>query len=446
MMESVWWIRQIDWRISTGVIFFIQMVIWQREEKQRAWAAKLLASGGALCFTSWCIRFVLEEFCTKRLPMAFGYSIYIMLLTLVYVICYRCCYQVTREEAVFNSIMVLTVYRICWDALKLISTIPVSQDAGWVNGSPFQSLLSYGLYIAISIGCHRFYWHLVKYSITFPKKYIHTLFLVVLSSQMLLEFTYQLLSNNDSREDVLFFLAALLYCLVNYAFLVTSAYLVLQQQENISMQNFLRSKQQYYEISRKGILSLQIKCHDLKHQIARLQSAEGQRQFQEYLNRLRDSIDEYNTVIDSGNKSLDVVLTEKNIICSANQIRFTYIIDGTLFSFLSEMEIYALFGNIMDNALEGMENVAHPEKRFICLKSARHQDMVILVAENYFEHELNFQNGIPVTTKEEEQHHGFGLSSIMSIAQTHGGSAVIQAENGIFRLTISMRMGTKNDR
>ena len=346
----------------------------------------------------------------------------------------------------FNSIMVLTVYRICWDALKLISTIPVSQDAGWVNGSPFQSLLSYGLYIAISIGCHRFYWHLVKYSITFPKKYIHTLFLVVLSSQMLLEFTYQLLSNNDSGEDVLFFLAALLYCLVNYAFLVTSAYLVLQQQENISMQNFLRSKQQYYEISRKGILSLQIKCHDLKHQIARLQSAEGQRQFQEYLNRLRDSIDEYNTVIDSGNKSLDVVLTEKNIICSANQIRFTYIIDGTLFSFLSEMEIYALFGNIMDNALEGMENVAHPEKRFICLKSARHQDMVILVAENYFEHELNFQNGIPVTTKEEEQHHGFGLRSIMSIAQTHGGSAVIQAENGIFRLTISMRMGTKNDR
>lgn len=446
MMEAVWWIRQIDWRISTGVIFFMQMVIWQSKEKQRFWLGKILAGGAALCLTSWGIRLVLEEFFTERLPIAFGYSIYIMALTLVYVVCYRYCYQVSKEEAVFHSIMVLTVYRICWDALKLISTIPVRPDAGWVNGSPIQSLLSYALYIAISIGCHRFYWRVVKYPVTFPKKYIHTLFLVVLSSQMLLEFTYQLLSSNDSREDVLFFLAALLYCLVNYAFLVTSAYLALQQQENISMQNFLRSKQQYYEISRKGILSLQIKCHDLKHQIARLQSAEGQRQFQEHLNRLRDSIDEYNTVIDSGNKSLDVVLTEKNIICSANQIRFTYIIDGTLFSFLSELEIYALFGNIMDNALEGMEDVMHPEKRFICLKSARHQDMVILVAENYFEHELNFQNGIPVTTKEEENHHGFGLRSIMSIAQAHGGSAVIQAENDIFRLTISMRMGTKNER
>lgn len=205
------------------------------------------------------------------------------------------------------------------------------------------------------------------------------------------------------------------------------------------MQNFIRSKQQYYEISREGILSLQIKCHDLKHQIGLIRSAEGESELQRHMNSLSDSIDEYNTVVDSGNKGLDVVLTEKNIICSMNGIRFTYIIDGTLFSFLTDMEIYALFGNAMDNALEGMEDVVCKEKKFISLKAARRNDMVILVVENYYEHELKFENGLPVTTKMEKSYHGFGLRSIMSIAQQHGGNVSVQADNNIFMLTVSMK-------
>lgn len=245
---------------------------------------------------------------------------------------------------------------------------------------------------------------------------------------------------------MLFFLTALLYSSVNFILLLMIASISLLQHENHSMQNFISSKQRYYEISREGILSLQIKCHDLKHYINLLRSTEGQQQFQTYLDSLRDSIDEFNTVVDSGNKSLDVVLTEKNIICSMNGVRFTYIVDGRLFYCLSDMEIYALFGNAMDNALEGMANVEHPEKKFISLRAARRDDMVILVVENYFEHELKFENGLPVTTKAEENHHGYGLRSIIAIAQQHGGSASVEAEDHTFRLTVSMRIEPEKDR
>ena len=65
--------------------------------------------------------------------------------------------------------------------------------------------------------------------------------------------------------------------------------------------------------------------------------------------------------------------------------------------------------------------------------------MVILVVENYYEHELKFENGLPVTTKMEKSYHGFGLRSIMSIAQQHGGNVSVQADNNIFMLTVSMK-------
>lgn len=439
MMEPIWWIREIDWRISSGVIFFIQLVIWNRREKKSSYPVRILLSFVLLCGASWCMRYVIEELLTVKLVVATAGSIYIMVLSLLFIICYLFCYQASVDSGIFNGLIALTVYRMSWNMVKLISAIPVGPDAAWTDGSPFQSIMSYLLYLTMCIGCCKVYRRFVKRPVSFPVRSLLGLFAVILLCQMLLEFTYQFLYSGSVQTGVLFFLTALLYCVVNFILCVVGASLTLLQEENLSMQNFIRSRQQYYEISREGILSLQIKCHDLKHQIGLIRSAEGESELQRHMNSLSDSIDEYNTVVDSGNKGLDVVLTEKNIICSMNGIRFTYIIDGTLFSFLTDMEIYALFGNAMDNALEGMEDVVCKEKKFISLKAARRNDMVILVVENYYEHELKFENGLPVTTKMEKSYHGFGLRSIMSIAQQHGGNVSVQADNNIFMLTVSMK-------
>lgn len=440
MMTPVWWIREIDWRISSGIIFFIHLVVWNKAEKKRSFGARILLSFALLCAASWCMRYTLEAVLSEKVLIAIGYSFYIMVLSLLFILCTRFCYHISSDMVIFNSIIALTIYRISWDAVKLISAIPVSPDAAWTGGSPFQSIMSYLLYVTIEICCVELYRHFVRREVTFPLKEIWWIFVVILLSQMLLEFMYQLLYQGNTMAGMLFFLTALLYSIVNFILLLMMASLSLLQHENMSMQNFISSKQRYYEISREGILSLQIKCHDLKHYVNLLRSTEGQRQFQTYLDSLQDSIDEFNTVVDSGNKSLDVVLTEKNIICSMNGVRFTYIVDGKLFYCLTDMEIYALFGNAMDNALEGMEHVEHPEKKFISLRAARRDDMVILVVENYFEHELKFENGLPITTKAEEHHHGFGLRSIIAIAQQHGGSASVEAEGNTFRLTVSLRI------
>ena len=113
-------------------------------------------------------------------------------------------------------------------------------------------------------------------------------------------------------------------------------------------------------------------------------------------------------------------------------------IDGALFSFLTEREIYSLFGNALDNALEAVTKISDPERRMITLKSSSRGSMVVLQVENTFAGEMDLTDeALPHTTKSGSGH-GFGLRSIQRIAEKHGGAMSLRIDNGIFRLTAVM--------
>ena len=439
MMEYVWWVPAIDFRISSAIILFFLLILFGRGERRQRWRARMALSFALLLGVSWGIRYVSDQLHFSPIAMPLGYSFYIMALSLLFVACYRFCMMTTTSEYLFNSIVSLTIYRIAWNTLK---TIVVGIQASevrmvWAITSPFESLISYVVYFSVCWGCYLIYRRVARTPCQLQAHILKMLFAILVLLQMVLEFTFRLV-NDGTRMMFLIYLTTLLFCLLNFVLLMILPYVDRLKQDNANMQDFIRSKQEYYEISREGILSLQTKCHDLKHQISLIRSAEGKRQFDQYLNRLEDSIDEYNTVIDTGNQSLDVVLTEKNILCATNGIKFTYIVDGTLFDFLSSMEIYALFGNIMDNAIESMAGVAQPERRFISLKAARRNDLIVLFVENYFENELKYDGDRLITNKTEKHHHGFGLRSIANIAESHGGMISIDTEDHIFKLTVTM--------
>ena len=48
---------------------------------------------------------------------------------------------------------------------------------------------------------------------------------------------------------------------------------------------------------------------------------------------------------------------------------------------------------------------------------------------------------MPVTTKPNKMYHGFGMKSIRNVVEKYGGTLVIKAEGGIFRLNILLPMG-----
>lgn len=212
----------------------------------------------------------------------------------------------------------------------------------------------------------------------------------------------------------------------------------LQHELDIQQQLWLQNKAQY-EMSAENVELINRKCHDLKHQIAALKHMSDQAERDESIRALEQSVMIYDSFIQTGNDILDTVLTEKSLICEAQGITLTCVADGDCLSFMDAVDIYALFGNAMDNAIEAVSTQADPDRRTISIMVFTRANLVFLQLENYYSGPMKLEEGLPRTTKQEETgYHGFGLKSIRHTAEKYGGFLTIQNEDDIFLLRVTI--------
>lgn len=200
-----------------------------------------------------------------------------------------------------------------------------------------------------------------------------------------------------------------------------------------------RKKQEQYEISKETIEAINVKCHDLKKMIS---SALGGKNIltPEELKSLEERIGIYDAIVKTGNEALDLILTEKSLYCERNAIRLTLMVDAESFGFLSNAEIYALFGNILDNAVEAVLKV-EAQKRVISLCVKRVGSMLSIHEDNFFGGVLQYKGENLATSKRNAVDHGFGIISIRRIVEKYGGGMTIGTEGDIFSLDILIPLG-----
>ena len=178
--------------------------------------------------------------------------------------------------------------------------------------------------------------------------------------------------------------------------------------------------------------TINIKCHDLKHQLMVL---DGKIPDSELV-KLKDAVDVYDSIFKTDNKALDVVLTMKNLMCENKDINFTCIANGGILSFISETDIYSLFGNILDNSIEACDKVKEKEKRLISMTIQERQGCVVIENKNYFAETPVMVNGVPQTTKSNTKYHGFGIPSIKMLVEKYNGEMKISIKEDIFTMKI----------
>ena len=209
------------------------------------------------------------------------------------------------------------------------------------------------------------------------------------------------------------------------------------ERDNAVMREVEKSKRQQYEFSKQSVDLINIKYHDLKKMIdSRLPDVVSKADLENVLR----GISVYDAVAETGNTSLDVVLTEKKLYCDRHGVRFTYIADGGCLSFMDGVDIYSLFGNILDNAIENVMKAPDPEERDISLDIRRVGDMVSVHSENYCVGDVRIVGGLPVTTKENTDEHGFGTRSIRRIAELYGGDATFAKYGSRFTVDLLIPM------
>lgn len=206
--------------------------------------------------------------------------------------------------------------------------------------------------------------------------------------------------------------------------------------ERETMEQMLQMSYAQQKSSKNAIDIINIKCHDLKHQIGMLTKIDNDEERHQYIDEMRQAISIYDATYHTGCESLDYILREKTLLCDEYGISFSCMADGEAINFLHAPDIYALFGNILDNAVESAYKEKEAEKRMISLRINRQGKMVYIHVENTCPDKPEFIDGLPVTTKADKAQHGYGVRSIRYIVKKYQGEVRMQAKAGKFYLDI----------
>lgn len=197
---------------------------------------------------------------------------------------------------------------------------------------------------------------------------------------------------------------------------------------------FIRQGERQYQMSKDSIELINIKCHDIKYKLDAL-TAQGNMS-REAVKELRDSISIYDCKTETGNQLLNVLITEKSLYCEQNGINLSCMADGEKLGFMEAGDLYCLFGNLIDNALEAVKEIEEKERRIINLMVKSKDNLILVQEENYFIGTRRFEDGLPVTTKEDKNSHGFGMRSLRMIVKKYGGELTTYVADDIFHLNI----------
>lgn len=210
-------------------------------------------------------------------------------------------------------------------------------------------------------------------------------------------------------------------------------------QEKEIVEHLLYERKRQYELSRENIETINHKCHDLKHQIRALEHvSEGERS--NYIRELEDAIGIYDAVVETGNEVVNTIISEKALICGRRDIRLSCMVDASHLDFMSTLDIYALLGNALDNAIESVSRYADKDKRIISLTICAVGDFLSIQINNYCEDNVVFADGLPVTTKRNKDYHGFGMKSMRHLTKKYGGSMATSIADNMFTLQILLPM------
>ena len=207
------------------------------------------------------------------------------------------------------------------------------------------------------------------------------------------------------------------------------------EQEMEIISRLYDEQQKHFKIRKETIDLINIKCHDMKHKIRNIGDNRGVDK--ETIDEMQKLISFYDAEISTGNKTIDIILTEKNLLCKEKNIDFTCIVDGKILKFLNDGDLYALLGNILDNAVEAVDIIKDKQKRCIDFVIEERQNAIIIREDNYFiGNELKMENGLPITTKGDIGYHGYGLKSIREIVSRYDGIMRVDTNKNIFQLSI----------
>ena len=221
---------------------------------------------------------------------------------------------------------------------------------------------------------------------------------------------------------------------------------LMAESEIVTMDSMLKSQYNQYRNYQESIDLINMKYHDLKHQIAGLRAETDIDKRTEWLDAMEDDIRGFESVTNTGNKVLDTIIAGKIMHGQKYDIKFTCVIDGKLLEWMHVTDICTIFGNAIDNAIENVVMIKDIEKRIIHVTVSAKNKFVLIQFQNYCEVKPNEdKRGIRLfeSSKADKRNHGFGLKSIQYTVDKYDGTMKAGMNKDWFELTILIPCSNK---
>ena len=175
--------------------------------------------------------------------------------------------------------------------------------------------------------------------------------------------------------------------------------------------------------------------HDMKLHLATLRDfSVGNKEAEDYLNRLLGDIGKGEVYSDTGNIAVDSIIKFKLKTAVENNIQtdIDVFVDPTLK--VEVADIVTILGNFLDNALEAVSKV--DDKR-IKLHITSNKGNVLIKVENTFDGVVQYaKDGQTIVTRKVCGNHGHGLRNIQRAVEKYDGHVEIGHEDGVFRVGV----------
>lgn len=196
-----------------------------------------------------------------------------------------------------------------------------------------------------------------------------------------------------------------------------------------------RHHAQYLQ-SKRTIEDLARMHHDLKHYVQAIRGEESAARRSEYLTELESAVLAFESEIQTGHGPVDIILSTHKARCVNEGISLTTMVDGRALEFMDLMSLFAILGNALDNAIEASLRIPDPDQRIIRIAAYNKRNFTFITIENHWPFSVQFEDGIPQTTKTDRSYHGIGARSIQTIAESYSGSATFSMENDWFTVRV----------
>lgn len=182
--------------------------------------------------------------------------------------------------------------------------------------------------------------------------------------------------------------------------------------------------------------------HDFHNHIGALQQMLAHEKYEEavdYLDALQEPVEGMADTVWTGDDTVDYLINSKMTAATECGIVFHAEVEFPHNTNIRGVDLCAIIGNLIDNALDATKQNENQEDRKISLTIRRIHQMLVIKVENPYTVPIEQKGtGELQTTKKEKGLHGWGIKSAQTAAEKYDGMVRTTSEGNLFRAVVTL--------